>query len=380
MKILYVLNDTLKYGGTESVCLNYLNHIDKSKYQIDFLLHTTEVEMRNNEICTRLKKQGINIYYVTPRRISVKKNINELKNFFSNNKYDIVHSHADAASYIILKMAKKCGQKYLIAHCHSTSMQVAKTGIIGIMHRLYLNYCRFRLRSITKNYMACTEKAGIWLFGKNNVKNGNVYILKNAIDLKKYSFDCVVREKIRNELQLTDSLVIGHVGRFTFEKNHQFIINMIKDLSIMNSKYRLLLIGNGEKYNDIVKMAEQCEIIDSVIFLGSISDVYKYYNAMDFFVLPSKFEGLPVTLIEAQSNGLKCLVTDNANVSKKSRIVPDLVEFKRIDNSIIWAEYINNNINYDRGIDYTREITNSGYNIDVEIKKLEAYYDALLDK
>ena len=377
MKILFVLNDTLKYGGTESVCLNYLNHINKDKYQIDFLLHTTEEEFKNTEICYKLKEQGIKIYFVTPRRINLHKNLKELEYFFKNNNYDIIHSHADAASYIILKIAKKCGHKNLIAHSHSTAVSVNRTGLFGILHKLYLDYCKILLRKLTKNYMACTEKAGEWLFGKKNVEQGSVFILKNAIDLDLFRFNYELRNKVRNELNLTDSIVLGHIGRFSYEKNHEFIIEVFKKICMISDKYKLLLIGTGERFDQIVEMVDGYGLTSKVIFLGKTNEAYKYYNAMDFFIFPSLFEGLSLSLIEVQANGLRCIVTDNNNVTKKSRIT-QLVEFKKLDNIELWANYILNSINYDRTIDYSNELTNNGYNIIVETKKLENYYNELI--
>ena len=377
MKILYVLNDTLKYGGTESVCLNYLNHIDKQRFQIDFLLHTTEDEIKNNDIYIRLKDQGINIYSVTPRRISLCKNLKELEQFFKNNKYDIIHSHADAASYVILKIAKKCGQKCLVAHSHNTGVFVNRTGLMGLAHKFYLCYCKIMLRKLTKNYMACTEKAGEWLFGKKNVERGNVCILKNAIDLNLYRFDCELRNKIRNELSITDSIVLGHVGRFSHQKNHEFIIEVFKKICLINDKYKLLLIGTGEKFDHIVEVVDRCGLTSKVIFLGKTNEAYKYYNAMDFFVFPSLFEGLGLALIEAQANGLRCIATDSDYVSKESNITP-LIEYKSIANIDIWVDYICNDLKYDRTTNYINEISNSGYNIIFEVKKLEKYYEELL--
>ena len=378
MKILYVLNDTLKYGGTEAVCLNYLHHINKEIYTIDFLLHTTEDEMNSNEICSRLRQQGINIYCVTPRRISVNKNIKELNSFFKNHKYDIIHSHADSANYIILKIAKNNGHRHLISHCHSTGVMIKNSRLKEIIHSICLKCFRMMMGTITKNYMACSYEAGKWMFGKRNVDSGKVYILKNAIDLKKFCYNKELRDRIRKKLNIEDAIVIGHVGRFTFEKNHEFIIKLFKKLQDVSDKFKLLLIGTGELYNNIVDEVNRCGLNDKVVFIGNTNEVNMYYNAMDYFILPSIFEGLSLVLVEAQANGLQCLASNT--VPEDARVVPSLVEYKSLNDMDDWVNFISNNLNYDRFIDYSDEITKKGYNIYVETKKLEKYYDELACK
>ena len=377
VKILYVLNDTLKYGGTERVCLNYLSHINRDKYQIDFLLHTTEDEIGNNKICRDLLNAGTKIYCVPPRRISLYKNLKELYAFFRNNKYDVVHSHADAIGYIVLKIAKMCGHHYLIAHSHNTNFVLEGSGLKTLLHRVFLNYCRLMIRKVTKNYMACSKMAGAWLFGKKNVENGNVYILNNAIDLNKFKFNIRLRNEIRKELNIEGYKIIGHVGRFSYQKNHEFVLEVFMKIIAVDNKYKLLLIGTGENYEDIVKLVENYELSNYVRFLRNTNEVYKYYSAMDYFILPSRFEGLPVVLIEAQANGLKCLVTDNTHVTKAVKISP-LVEFKKLGSADEWAKYIISNIDYDRSIDWSKKIASNGYDISIEAKKLEKYYDRIL--
>lgn len=246
MKILYVLNDTMKLGGTESVVLNYYDHINHNTINIDFMLHTTKEEMDNNQICDKLKQTGANIFCVTPRNISIKKNKQDIYNVLKTNKYDAVHSHADCVGAYILKIAKQAGIKIRIAHSHSTQIPIKPDSLKNILHIMYLEYCRYNICKQANYYMACSLAAGKWLFGKKNVESGKVYILKNAIDLDKFGFNFSKRKEIKEKLKLQNNFVVGHVGRFSNEKNHKFLIKvfLISTKKIKMQDYCWLVLEN----------------------------------------------------------------------------------------------------------------------------------------
>lgn len=377
MKILYVINDTMKLGGTESVVLNYYYHINHEKIHIDFILHTTEKEMLHNKICNELLKSGAKIFCVTPRNISIKKNKQDIYNILKSNKYDAIHSHADCVSAYILKIAKHAGVKIRIAHSHSTKIPIKPENFKNILHIIYLEYCRKNICKYANSYMACSIMAGKWLFGKKNIINGKVYILKNAIDINKFHFDFYERKKIREKLSLQNNFVVGHVGRFSYEKNHEFLINVFYQIYIKNKNARLLLVGTGEYLEQIKNMVSLLKLENAVIFYGNSFNVNELLQAMDVFVFPSLYEGLSVVLVEAQANGLPCYVSDCKNVSKETCIT-DLIKMYKLSNPKEWADEIIAQKNQRQ--DYLKTIREKGYDICYEADKLEKYYMNLNQK
>lgn len=371
MKVLYVLNDTLHHGGTESVVLNYHGHIDKEKVQIDYVLNTTKEELSTNSLISALLEKGINVYSITPRRQDAKSNREEYMQVLAKGNYDIVHAHADAANNYFLKLAKKAGVRVRISHSHNTRHQLKVNSLKSLIHYCYLENCRREVRKYATHYMACSIEAGRWLYGNKAVANKEVYILNNAIDIGKYKFDASKREAIRQQLNIADKTVIGHVGRFVEQKNHDFLIDTFAKMTLMNDKYVLLLVGDGTKRKSIEEKAKSIGINDRVIFYGDTDNVCDIYNAMDIFAFPSLHEGLSVVMIETQCNGLVSLVSDIGTVSKDTAIT-ELVQFEPL-NVQKWAKRLDD-MPVGR-IDCTDTIRQKGYDIELEAVKLVKFYE-----
>ena len=216
MKILYVLNDTLRRGGTESVILNYFDHTDRDKIQIDFVLNAPKSEITENDICKYLSEKGAKIFCITPRREDPKANKSEFLKILNDEKYDIVHTHTDAVGSYFLKLAKEAGVKIRVAHSHNTGHQLINKGLKNRVHFAYLEKCRKEIRKEATHYIACSKAAGEWLFGEENVRTGKVSVLNNAIDTKKFSFDENTRNDIRKKLgidegdDVADSIALGY--------------------------------------------------------------------------------------------------------------------------------------------------------------------------
>lgn len=372
MRVLYILNDTFKRGGTESVVFNYYNHINPHKIKIDFMIHTTKEEIVSNEIYNKLIEAGATVHCVTPRRISIKRNAQELITVFRENQYDIVHSHADCASAFILFIAQMSGVKCRIAHSHSAKIPISIHSLKECLHVLCLNLFRYLVRYTATNYMACSDTSAIWMFGKKRFDMGKVYMLNNAIDLSKYKYSNLVRKEQRMFLGLQNAFVIGHVGRFSDEKNHFFILDVFKEVLLKKSNARLLLVGEGPNFEKVRVKCTELGISDYVMLYGKSDNVSDILNAMDIFILPSTFEGLSVGLVEAQANGLMCVVTDSDKVSKDSCLTKQ-VQFIPLSKKNNWIEII---VQCDgsRSEDCLNELNTSGYNIVNEAKKLENYY------
>lgn len=297
VRILHVVVN-MNRGGAETLIMNLYRNIDRSKVQFDFL--TCKKGVFDSEI-TRLGGRIYRIPYVT--EIGHSKYIKSLEYFFSAHKnYKVVHSHMDKMSGFILRSAAKAGIPFRVAHSHNTSSEG------GIIAKLYKWYAGSKILNNATHLVACSKKAANWLFQKNADK---ALILKNGIDCNKFQFSNEIRKNIRKELDLPeDYFVVGHVGRFNHQKNHKFLIDVFAETLKENEKSILLLIGEGNLLPAIQTKVNQLNLNDHVRFLGVREDVHQLFQAFDVFVFPSYHEGLPVTLIEAQSAGLPCIISD----------------------------------------------------------------------
>jgi len=356
VRVLHVVT-YMGRGGLETMIMNYYRHIDRSKVQFDFLVHRDFKADYDDEI----EALGGRIYHLQ-RLVPWKKSyLNELESFFKNHpEYKIVHVHQDCLSSVILKIAKKCGVKVRIAHSHSSSQDK------NLKYLIKLYYKRFIPKYATQLF-ACGKEAGDWMFG-----GAKYQIINNAIDTKLYKYNSEKRNSIRNDLKIPeDTFVVGHVGRFNAVKNHTFLLDIIAELKKQHKNSMLLLIGDGELRAKIEDKAKELNVTDDVIFTGVRSDVPDLMQAMDCFVFPSLYEGLPVTLIEAQSSGLPCIVSSEVPSECDKT---DLVEHISLSDSLdIWAKHILNKKGNERK-NYSEAIAKSGYDINVNAKGLESFY------
>lgn len=358
IRILHVLGK-LNRGGAETIVMNLYRRLDKNKFQFDFIIHTTE----KGDYIDEIIKMGGRIYSV-PRYnvINHFKYKKAWKNFFDNHKeYKIIHGHVRSTAAIYLKIAKKFGLK-TISHSHSIS---SGKGVAAIVK----NILQFRIRYIADYFMGCSKMANEWLFGKKVANSDKCFILTNGIEISKFLFKANTRKKMRESLSINnDEILIGHVGRFSPEKNHEFIFKFFKKLYNINDKYKLLLIGGGTEKEKILKKYNNCSFMKNIICLNTVPDVYNYMQAMDLFILPSKYEGLGMVLIEAQISGLKCITSNNVPTDVN---ITNNVEFQKLEiNS--WVDKIIN-INIARCNDI---INNKSKNYDINnvVQKLQEFY------
>ena len=269
-------------GGVESVVMNYYKNIDRNRIQFHFLCDEDSTDIPYEEI----EKLGGKVIVIPPYQ-KLFEYQKELYRIFEENNYKIVHSHINALSVFPLRIAKKAGVPIRIAHSHSTSNKKEwKKNILKMILRpfskLYAN-----------KYFACTEYSGKWLFGKKVVERKELNVINNAIDLKKFEFNKNTREDLRKKLGIKeDVLVIGHVGRFMKQKNHEFLIDVFEKAIKQDDNIYLILVGQGPLEDKIKEMVKEKGIEDKILFLGQRNDVNKLYQAMDIFVLPSLYEGL----------------------------------------------------------------------------------------
>lgn len=353
-------------GGVESVVMNYYRHIDRTKIQFDFICDEDSTNIPYEEI----EKLGGRVILIPPYQKLFKYH-NKLKKILKDGNYKIVHSHINTLSIFSLFAAKCAGVPVRIAHSHSTTNKKEKKK----------NLLKQALRPFSKefatDYMCCSELAGRWLFGNKEYDKGNVYLLNNAIDLDKFKYDEKIRSEKRKKLNISnDTLVIGHVGRFVEQKNHRFLIDIFNEIHKQNSNSILLLAGQGPLMEEIKSKVESLGLEKFVIFLGQIDDADKLYQAIDIFVLPSLYEGLPVVGVEAQATGLLCELS--SNMTKETKIL-DTTRFISLDKSAKeWASIILDDYSKFKRYDTTADITKSNFNIKKETIKLENKYYKLI--
>ena len=350
-------------GGVEAMIMNLYRNIDREKVQFDFFVEQTSTIIDEDEI----KKLGGNVVIIPPYKNPLHY-MKELTRLFREGNYDIVHSNMNAISVFTLRAAKKAGIKYRIAHSHSTSNKKE------VLKSIVKNMLRPFSKKYATDYFACSELAGRWLFGNKAVEENKVTIINNAIDIQKFAYKEEIREQIRNQYNITDKFVMGHVGRFVKQKNHKFLVDIFNEVQKIRPDAVLLLIGEGPLCDQTYEYVDKLGLKDKVIFAGVQKDTSKFYQAMDCFVLSSLYEGLPVVGIEAQANLLPCIFADTITKEVK---VNDNVQFASLDLSAAgWAKMI-----CDVGPRETNnKIENSKYDIQGEAKKLASLYEKILEE
>ena len=352
-------------GGVEACIMNYYTHIDKEKIQFDFFVESTSKIIDREKI----EQLGGRVVIIPPYKHLVQY-VRELKALFKKGNYDIVHSNMNALSVFTLFAAKKAGVQNRIAHSHSTSNKKEwKRNIIK-------NLLRPFSKIYATHYFACSELAGRWLFGNKTYDKGKVTIVNNAIDLNKFAFNQKSREEIRKEWGLESKFIVGNIGRLVTQKNQTFLLDIFYEYQKLNDNAVLLMLGNGPLKEELERKVDDLHIQDKVFFAGVHSNPEKFYSAMDCFLLPSLYEGLPVVGIEAQVSGLAMFASDT--VTKETKLVDAFSFISLSKTADEWAKIIYEfDWNLDRKIGYN-QIKGSKYDIDQEAKKLLDNYENIV--
>ncbi|MCI5512050.1 MAG: glycosyltransferase family 1 protein [Eubacterium sp.] len=344
-------------GGLETMLMNYYRHMDHSKVQFDFLVHRDFEADYDQEI----QKMGGRIYHISRLIPWSRTYRNELKKFFTeHSEYRMVHVHQDCLSSVALQCAEECGVPVRIAHSHSAS------AVKNVKYPIKVHYMKQISRYAT-NLLACGEKAGDWMFGENCYQ-----IVRNAIDPADYCYFPDIAKQVREELQSDDCFIVGHVGNFTAAKNYAFLLDIFREVLKLRSNAKLLLVGGGNDWDIIRDKVKAMGIQEQVIFTGIRTDVNRLMQAMDVFVFPSLYEGLPVAMIEAQAAGLPCMISDR--ISEECIVTNGLVVSKSLNESPSrWAEDILKQVHHPRE-NHMEEIQDAGYDILTAASQLEKFY------
>lgn len=282
----------------------------------------------NPEVLSKFRDAGFNCIRVPSKIQHPFRHLWAIYRLFKKKKYDIVHSHLEWGmnSYICI-LAFLAGIKKRIAHNHQAYGLSSKRTLKNWIWSILCPIIRIPCKLFATHWLACGQAAAICGWGKRALNKGKVLFLPNAVDSKRFKYSDIVRQEIRIKFGIAkDDFVIGHVGRFYSEKNHEFLVNVFNDLKKKNNNAKLLLLGDGPLQERIMQDIKSLGLSESVIFAGLQKDSALFYSAMDVFCLPSLREGLPLTLVEAQYAALPCLVSDNVtkeiNISKQVLFIP----------------------------------------------------------
>lgn len=363
-RVLHVIG-AMDRGGAETLIMNVYRNIDRSILQFDFLVHET----RDCDFDSEIRALGGSIFSIDRLNgLNTVSYIKQCRDFFrKHHSYCAVHVHIGSSAYFVIKEAKKFGL-FCIAHSHNTSPNLS---LPEIGFRLF----SYPTRYIADYYLACSREAGVDRFGKAVVTSNSFSVLNNGIDVKRYKFSSKSRSSMRRDLGIApEQKAICHIGRFSEQKNHEFLLRAFAECESSHFDGVLFLIGRGPLRNNLEQLAAELNIRDKVVFLGVRSDIPDLLMAMDLFVFPSKWEGLGIAVIEAQASGLPCIL---------SPALPDLAvcspyayKMDSLNSTAGWAErMIDEPIRTDMdridGVNYVRE---SGFDIKRTVDSLTSLY------
>lgn len=382
VRVLHVLGNT-QLGGAESRIMDLYRHMDRQRVQFDFLVHQDNVHQdKEGYFDQEIYRLGGRIFRV-PRfkaynYFSYRRAVRAF--FKEHHEFQVVQGHITSTAAIYLPQAKKAGIPVTAAHARSAGVDQGPKGILT-------RFLRRNLADKTDVMFTCSQLAGIAVFGKRAVEQGRTIFVPNAIECQAFDYNEEVRKKLRKELGIEQRYVIGHVGSFRYAKNHEYLLRVFASLcgrreaenssvsGNKNSCYALLLLGEGGGMDRIKELARELGVEEQVYFLGNRSNVKDYYQAMDYFVYPSRFEGLPGAVVEAQTAGLYCLISDTIC---REVMVTDLVHAMDIqDAPEKWAEHILKTAQYAQGGRKGRreEMQKAGFDVNTQVEIMTKFYE-----
>ncbi len=362
------------YGGVESFLLNIFYQLNQDEFEVTFLTcGTSTYDMFREDIL----KRGGYIDEIPIYANSIKKQrllYSELRLYYREKKPDIVHINSGGLSFHLLagKAAKDEGIKGIILHSHNfiPSQKNLKEFVKGLMKR--------KLKTYGTHYLACSKGAAEWIFSKSLVEQGHVEIIPNGIDTEKFTFDAYKRKLFRDELGIKNELVIGNIGRFQSQKNHYFIIRMMKKVTRTISDAKLLLVGKGELQIEIEEYVNKLNLDKNVIFLGERRDMDAFLSGIDVFILPSLHEGFPVVAVEALASGVRVLLSDK--IPKETDVTGRAIYLPIKDNQdeLLWAKMIyENTFTDDNRTAQGRKVADAGYDVKNYCNRMEEIYRSI---
>ncbi|MFI3326634.1 MAG: glycosyltransferase family 1 protein [Clostridia bacterium] len=357
--------DRLLIGGIQIFANNLINYIDKEKFEVDVLvLDDGQIYPLENT----LKEQGIKVFKLQGVWIrkpqDLIKHSKKIKVFFKeHNDYDVVHVNSGPKNYAVLKYAKKYGVNVRIIHSHNTNFQS-----VSKAQKILGNILKTKVKKYATDFFACSDLASKWLFGENQ----KVTIIPNAINLDDFGYNNDVRSDMRKKLNVEDKVVIGNVGRFATQKNHSRLIDIFHEIQKNNENSVLLLVGTGELMNEVKTKTKTLGIEEKVKFLGFRDDTKKLFQVMDVFLMPSLYEGLPITGVEAQASGLPCVFS--STITRQAAILDETKYVSLEEKNEVWAKEtlsLIGKVNREKSKAYLK---NKGFDLPDMVQTIQNYY------
>ncbi len=338
--------------------MNFYRNIDRDKIQFDFVIHGKQAGDYEPEI----RAMGGRIYHVRTKTESFLGNLADIRRVVQDHHYQIVEVHQDAMSMFALKAAQRGGATVRIAHAHSTSMPPSRLG------KILYPYALKRTTRYATHKFSCSRKSAAYLFDGD--VEGTVYIY-NGIDTDKFRYNKNAREKIRKEYALGDAFVLGQVGNFLHPKNQFFTLEVFRELLNRDPQARLVFCGAGRDMEACRQKAAELGIAQAVLFTGNVENIQEMLSAFDALMLPSFYEGFPISIIEGQCSGLPCFVSDTITQETK---ITDLVHYKSLQSPPVdWAEAIWKAPGVDRSV-YADKVKQAGFDLDSVVHQLQDLY------
>ena len=368
VKVLYVVDRLHRGFGVTTVVLNYLLHMDRSDIRIDVIALPTS----DSDVVEELVDSGIKVHFMPALSLlKIRSYYQFWHDFFQSNKYDIIHSHFNQIDYVVFSVGKHYGVKEFISHSHNTKLSEIKWKAIRNFIMCY------PARKLATRWAACSDVAGVALFGKEFLQSEKSIRINNAVDGRLFGYDADTRSSMRKQYGLSDKIkVLACIGTFKVQKNQAYLLPILKELLSDDDNYRLIFVGGGNMLDNVKKKVDDMELSQYVIFTGVVSNVKDYYQMADVLLMPSLYEGLPMVGIEAQVSGLPCIFSDsitkevNINVKRNMYISLNAPISKWIKVIEILANVSHRN---------TSEcIRMCGYDIDYEARKLKYKYVKML--
>lgn len=353
-------------NGVTAYATKNWEHIDRNRFQFDFVVVRKSFDKAWEEQLIR-SGAGIKTLFYSAQTEPVR--YEETLRSILREGYDVVHLHTSSWKRLLVEqLAVEYGIPKIIVHSHNTGLDSGK-GRDPVAYNRHLKLRRQFTPNLATDFCACSNEAADWLFGEQ-IPRDRIQILKNAIEVERYVFNKNVRNQYRGEMNLNDCFVIGCVGRFTYQKNHEFLIETFQKTAQRIRNARLLLVGEGPLENNIKEQVQKLGLEHQVIFTGQRNDVPQLLQAMDVFCLPSRYEGLGIVLVEAQASGLMCLTSEC--IVDEVYITDNLIRLPFVPS--LWSEAIVGISKGYRRKNMYKEITDAGYNLEIQIKKVEALY------
>ena len=366
MKRICCFCERWESGGIESFLNNVLSRLDMQQVEVDIVA----ADLQESIFTKGLREKGISFYELSGRQQDLVKNWKMFRELLAARHYDVVHINAfQGLSLYYARLAKQAGVPVRIAHSHNTALRQSRTRWLKmILH----NLGRKHFSSDATDWWACSTEAARFLFSKSVVEAEQYRFIPNGIETQRFCFDSETRKRIRTELGVGNSLLIGNVGRLCYQKNQEFLLDVFRQVLDEEPSAHLLLVGSGDQEEMLRQRAKSFGILDRVIFYGVTDQIQTLFWAMDVFAFPSRFEGLGIVAVEAQASGLPVVCSEQVPMQAN---VTDLFQSVGLDQgATVWAQRLRNMVRPVCREGYAKAVADAGFHVDAVSRGIQKEY------